>query len=648
MSEQRLDELVAELAAARPVLDDVARARVGAVLQAACRAEAGGEGDADGDTDGVGDGGREGEGDADRDAAAALARANRRRWAVAAAAAAAVLVVVAFALRGGGRHSIVVVDAIPPAEIGELADGALLSAPRGATVQGQIHGASLTLYGPGWAARRADKIIVDADAFVVDRSPSAGSGTGTGTGSGTGSGSDAYRSAAAPTGDPPGRPAPAAPPIELQLRTATIHVQFATFSVYDSHPLQVTVLRGEILLSCAGAAKDRRVTAGTSATCGPVKTAAASPSVGAGGDAATGTPSPLPAVAADPIAAESAAGRAAATDPVGLAEDRAAATASQGSAANRTAPIVAPIVAPSSAANRTAPSSAPSAAPNRVAATASPDSSADRVGPGTQATSRAALAGSTAAAGGRAVAKPPPAPPGSAATSKPTRRPAGQPAAGAADRETDAAVTVEGVSAFPFAGSAAPPATPADANIGVAAPPPETAATGAAIGAATGAAVTPAERYAAAERLIARDAAAARAALRAMAAEAPEAPEAAPALLDLARLAAAAGDEAAAQAALTQLSAHPGAAALAMPAAYLRCTLEHTRDAYRMCLAAFRAAFPDSPRDAEVLAALAIATARGGACAAAAPLFAESTRRYPQGPKAADVRGWRAHCEAGK
>ena len=209
------------------------------------------------------------------------------------------------------------------------------------------------------------------------------------------------------------------------------------------------------------------------------------------------------------------------------------------------------------------------------------------------------------------------------------------------------------MSAFPFAtgspggpgGSAAAAAAPvANASIAVAAPPSETAAASAAAVAPP----TPAERYAAAERLIARDAAAARAALRALVAETPEAPEAAPALLDLARLAAAAGDEVAAQAALAQLSAHPRASALAMPAAHLRCTLERTRDGYRMCLASFRAAFPDSPRDAEVLAGLAIATARGGDCAAALPLLAESVRRYPRGPNAADVRGWRAHCEAGK
>jgi len=230
---------------------------------------------------------------------------------------------------------------------------------------------------------------------------------------------------------------------------------------------------------------------------------------------------------------------------------------------------------------------------------------------------------------------------------------AGHAAGGRAPRGADRAghagsVTVDDVSQFPFAANSdAEASAPAPGSRIAVTPPPGEPAAPAAL-AEPAAPATPAERYAAAERLIAKDAGAARAALRALVAEAPGAPEAAPALLDLARLAAAAGDEVAAQAALAQLSAHPGAAALAMPAAYLRCTLERTGGGYRTCLAAFRAAFPDSPRDAEVLAGLAIATARDGDCAAALPLFAESIRRYPKGPSATDVRAWRAYCEAGK
>jgi hypothetical protein len=159
-------------------------------------------------------------------------------------------------------------------------------------------------------------------------------------------------------------------------------------------------------------------------------------------------------------------------------------------------------------------------------------------------------------------------------------------------------------------------------------------------------AVDTAARYAAIERLMVRDPAAARAALRALVADAPASPEAASALLDLARLAAAAADDAAARAALDQLDRHPDAAALAMPARYLRCTMEQTDPGRRACLAGFRAAFPDSPRDAEVLARLAIVTARDGDCRAALPLLAEYRRRYPGGPSALDVRAWTVHCQA--
>ncbi|HEX3478879.1 MAG TPA: hypothetical protein VHT91_27845 [Kofleriaceae bacterium] len=142
--------------------------------------------------------------------------------------------------------------------------------------------------------------------------------------------------------------------------------------------------------------------------------------------------------------------------------------------------------------------------------------------------------------------------------------------------------------------------------------------------------------------IVARDsvefAATPRVALRALVADAPASPEAASALLDLARLAAAAADDAAARAALDQLDRHPDAAALAMPARYLRCTMEQTDPGRRACLAGFRAAFPGSPRDAEVLARLAVVTARDGDCRAALPLLAEYRRRYPGGPSAADVR----------
>jgi hypothetical protein len=158
--------------------------------------------------------------------------------------------------------------------------------------------------------------------------------------------------------------------------------------------------------------------------------------------------------------------------------------------------------------------------------------------------------------------------------------------------------------------------------------------------------VDTAARYAAIEQLMVRDPAAARAALRALVADAPTSPETASALLDLARLAAAAADDTVARTALDQLDRHPDAAALAMPARYLRCTMEQTDPGRRACLTGFRAAFPDSPRDAEVLARLAIVTARDGDCRAALPLLAEYRRRYPSGSSAADMRAWTAHCQA--
>ena len=142
------------------------------------------------------------------------------------------------------------------------------------------------------------------------------------------------------------------------------------------------------------------------------------------------------------------------------------------------------------------------------------------------------------------------------------------------------------------------------------------------------------------------DPAVARAALRALVAEAPTAPEAAPALLDLARLSAAAGDDVAAHAALDQLASHPAAMSLAMPATYLRCSLERTDAGRRTCLAGFRAAFPDSPRDADVLARLAAATAGVGDCSAALQLLVEHKRRYPNGSTAGALRAWNARCTA--
>jgi hypothetical protein len=155
----------------------------------------------------------------------------------------------------------------------------------------------------------------------------------------------------------------------------------------------------------------------------------------------------------------------------------------------------------------------------------------------------------------------------------------------------------------------------------------------------------PAARYAEAERLMASDADAARRALRALVSDTPGAPEAAPALLDLARLAAAGGDHAAARAALDELAGHPAAAALAMPAAYLRCLVTPGAARRRACFAGFRARFPGSPHDADALAWLAAAAAGSGECPAALALIGEFLDRYPDAPAAPAIRAWKARCD---
>jgi thioredoxin-like negative regulator of GroEL len=153
-----------------------------------------------------------------------------------------------------------------------------------------------------------------------------------------------------------------------------------------------------------------------------------------------------------------------------------------------------------------------------------------------------------------------------------------------------------------------------------------------------------AARYATAERLMIIDPAAARAALNALVAEAPRAPEAAQATLDIARLATRAGDLHAARAALDQLPALPGGPALARPAAYLRCVLEQDPMPLAGCLMSFRAAYPESPNDAEVLARLAVVVANTGDCQAARPLLVEYRRLYPTGPSAATLQTWSDNC----
>ncbi|HEY0480812.1 MAG TPA: hypothetical protein VGD37_25030, partial [Kofleriaceae bacterium] len=157
-----------------------------------------------------------------------------------------------------------------------------------------------------------------------------------------------------------------------------------------------------------------------------------------------------------------------------------------------------------------------------------------------------------------------------------------------------------------------------------------------------------AARYAAAEHLMIIDPAAARAALGVLVADAPQAPEAGPAMLDIARLAARAGDLAAARAALERLPALPGGPALALPAAYLRCVLEQEPIRLAACLISYRAAYPSAANDAEVLARVAVALAAAGDCRAARPLLVEYGQRYPHGASGATLQTWRDACSRGE
>jgi hypothetical protein len=157
-----------------------------------------------------------------------------------------------------------------------------------------------------------------------------------------------------------------------------------------------------------------------------------------------------------------------------------------------------------------------------------------------------------------------------------------------------------------------------------------------------------ATRYTAAEHLMSIDPVAARAALGALVAEAPQAPEAGPAMLDIAWLAARAGDLAAARTALERLPALPGGPALALPAAYLRCVLEQEPIRLAACLLSYRAAYPSAANDAEVLARVAVALAAAGDCRAARPLLVEYRQRYPHGTSGATLQTWRDACSRGE
>jgi hypothetical protein len=121
-------------------------------------------------------------------------------------------------------------------------------------------------------------------------------------------------------------------------------------------------------------------------------------------------------------------------------------------------------------------------------------------------------------------------------------------------------------------------------------------------------------------------------------------PAGAQALTDLARLAIQANDFSTARVALDRLAVHPARAALAAPAAELRCLAETNPVPQRTCLIAFRAQHPGSPLDADALARLAISYASSGDCADARPLLEEHQRRYATAPDAATLAAWHARC----
>jgi TolA-binding protein len=137
------------------------------------------------------------------------------------------------------------------------------------------------------------------------------------------------------------------------------------------------------------------------------------------------------------------------------------------------------------------------------------------------------------------------------------------------------------------------------------------------------------------------DPGAAEAALDELLARFPDSPQASQALYDLAQLAHRRGDLARAREDLTRLLAGSPPDALAEPARYLACRLDvdsQHADAAAACFTAFRASFPRSTHDRDVLAWLAGHAREAGGCAAARAASAEYLQRYPTGPFAARAK----------
>lgn len=142
------------------------------------------------------------------------------------------------------------------------------------------------------------------------------------------------------------------------------------------------------------------------------------------------------------------------------------------------------------------------------------------------------------------------------------------------------------------------------------------------------------------------DNALARRTLRALVARFPDGEFASPARYEIARMAFATGDWQSAQREIEELRKTPLASVLAEPVQYLGCRVEMAsghRARALACLADFRASFPGSPHDAEVLALLA-SFRFDETCASALPLLDEYLRRYPQGAFAKDAERRRQHC----
>jgi TolA-binding protein len=246
-AEHRLRTLTRTLASAAPVLDDVTRARVGARL-------------------------------AERVRAPTAPPVRARRWPIYAALTAAAAVVGIAAWPSGGDRATVASDGDAGAPIAPIApiapaarpeapdaspalvDGATAFASARGAIRRHIDGAELTLYGPGWIGRRADRLAADGPALVVDH-------------------------------------ARADAPLVLEYRGATIRTLEATFAVSGASigDVHVAVMRGAVTLACGGVTIDVR--ASGTATCpepAPVAPAGPAVTVQRAGEPATDRPAIAP------------------------------------------------------------------------------------------------------------------------------------------------------------------------------------------------------------------------------------------------------------------------------------------------------------------------------------------------------------------